>query len=234
MAHMLDRPIWSALTTRHASLAEGGDLARRYRPSIHPFTAMADDSPASLRALEALVGVDDTALIVQTAPIGLSDTFVPVTTASVVQMVAESLPLPTVAPARIETLTQDDATEMLALAEMTKPGPFTLRAQALGTFWGVKSDGRLIAMAGERLKQPGFTELSGVCTHPDFRGRGLGRTLSVFVANQIAARGDMPYLHSYATNADAIALYESIGFRIRKTLNVVIAKRVSTGAEPIS
>jgi predicted GNAT family acetyltransferase len=117
---------------------------------------------------------------------------------------------------------------------LTKPGPFTLQAQALGTFWGVKSDRRLIAMAGERLKQPGFTELSGVCTHPDFRGRGLGRTLSVFVANQIAARGETPYLHSYATNAEAIALYESIGFRIRTTLNVVVARRAANGAEPIS
>jgi predicted GNAT family acetyltransferase len=122
----------------------------------------------------------------------------------------------------------DDAAEMLALAELTRPGPFTLRAQALGTFWGVKSDGRLIAMAGERLKQLGFTELSGVCTHPEFRGRGLGRTLSVFVANQIAARGEVPYLHSYATNADAISLYESIGFRIRTTLNVAIVKRTAT------
>jgi predicted GNAT family acetyltransferase len=225
MAHPLDRPIWSALTTQHASLAEGGDRAKRYQPSIHPFTATLDDSDASLCALAALVATGEDALIVQAAPIVLGDQFVPLTTASAVQMVAEALPLPTVAPARIETLTDDDAAEMLALAELTKPGPFTLRAQALGAFWGIKSDGRLIAMAGERMKQPGFTELSGVCTHPDFRGRGLGQIMSVFVANQIAARGEVPYLHSYATNADAIRLYESIGFRIRATMNVAIVKR---------
>jgi predicted GNAT family acetyltransferase len=225
MAHPLDRPIWSALTTQHASLAKGGDRAKRYQPSIHPFTATLDDSDASLCALAALVATGEDALIVQAAPIVLGDQFVPLTTASAVQMVAEALPLPTVAPARIETLTDDDAAEMLALAELTKPGPFTLRAQALGAFWGIKSDGRLIAMAGERMKQPGFTELSGVCTHPDFRGRGLGQIMSVFVANQIAARGEVPYLHSYATNADAIRLYESIGFRIRATMNVAIVKR---------
>src|SRR6478735_12683563 len=112
MAHMLDNPIWSALTTRHASLAEGGDLARRYQPSIHPFAATLDDSDASLRALEALVATGEDALIVQATPIILGDQFVPVTTASAVQMIAAALPLPTVAPARIETLTHDDAAEM--------------------------------------------------------------------------------------------------------------------------
>jgi predicted GNAT family acetyltransferase len=227
MTHPLDRPVWSALTTRHADLSEGGPLAKRYRLAIHPFTATADDSPASLKALEELVSADEDALVVQTAPIVLGDAFMPVTTATVVQMIADNgVPLPTVAPARIEPLTHDDAQEMLALAVLTKPGPFTLRAQALGSFWGVKDGGRLIAMAGERLKQPGFAELSGVCTHPDFRGRGFGRALSVFVANAIAARGEVPYLHSYATNADAIRLYESIGFRLRATLNVAVAKRV--------
>jgi ribosomal protein S18 acetylase RimI-like enzyme len=226
MTHLLDRPIWSALTTIHAPLAEGGVLAKRYKPSIHPFTATADDSAESFAALEALVAAGDDALIVQTTPIALPDSFSIVTAASVVQMVAENVPLPTVPIARIAPLTPDDAQDMLALAVLTKPGPFTARAQALGAFWGVKSDGRLIAMAGERLKQPGFTELSGVCTHPEFRGQGLGRFMSVFVANMIAARGEVPYLHCYATNADAIRLYESIGFRVRATLNVVVAKRV--------
>lgn len=226
MTHLLDRPIWSALATRHAEISEGSALARRYRPEIHPFTAMADDSPASLAALETLVGRGETALIVQVAPIALGDAFETVTTAMAVQMVADNLPLPTVGPDRIEPLTDADAAEMLALAELTKPGPFTARAQALGRFWGVKNEGRLIAMAGERLKQPGFIELSGVCTHPDCRGHGLGRSLSVFVANAIAAGGDVPYLHSYATNADAIRLYESIGFRLRATMNVTIARRL--------
>lgn len=126
---------------------------------------------------------------------------------------------------RVQRLTRDDAAEMLALALVTKPGPFTLEALSLGDFWGVKIEGRLAAMAGERMKQPGYTELSGVCSHPEFRGGGLGRLLSLFVANRIAARGEVPYLHAYASNTTAIGLYESIGFRLRSMMNVAVVQR---------
>ncbi|MER9404830.1 GNAT family N-acetyltransferase [Mesorhizobium caraganae] len=127
------------------------------------------------------------------------------TTAFGVQMVAEAL-LPAVSEERAQQLTLDDAAEMLALASLTRPGPFTLKALSLGDFWGVKINGRLAAMAGERMKQPGYSELSGVCSHPDFRGGGLGRLLSVFVSNRIMARGEVPYLHAYANNANAIRI----------------------------
>ncbi|TJV11942.1 MAG: GNAT family N-acetyltransferase, partial [Mesorhizobium sp.] len=119
-------------------------------------------------------------------------------TAPGVQMIAER-PLQMVSDERVQRLTRDDAAEMLALALVTKPGPFTLEALSLGDFWGVKIEGRLAAMAGERMKQPGYTELSGVCSHPEFRGGGLGRLLSLFVANRIAARGEVPYRHAYAS-----------------------------------
>jgi len=89
----------------------------------------------------------------------------------------------------------------------------------------VKAGGQLVAMAGERMKQPGYSELSGVCSHPDVRGGGLGRLLSLFVANQIFARGEVPYLHAYATNAGAIKLYESIGFKLRSAINVAVVQR---------
>jgi len=97
----------------------------------------------------------------------------------------------------------------------------------LGNFWGVKRDGVLLAMAGERLKQPGYTELSGVCVHPDAQGSGLGRLMSLFVAGQICARDEQPYLHAYATNARAIALYESLGFRLRSRMNVAMVRRAA-------
>jgi predicted GNAT family acetyltransferase len=114
---------------------------------------------------------------------------------------------------------------MLELATLTKPGPFTMKAQALGDFWGVKENGRLIAMAGERLKLDGMTEVSGVCTHPDFQGKGLGRLMTLYAAGKISARGEQPFLHTYATNAVAIGLYESIGFRLRTRMNVAAIER---------
>lgn len=215
-AHLLDRPIWSALATAHAPLALGGPLARRYPTDIAPFAAARDDDAESLDALAALVAQADEIVL----PAALS----PVATAEVVQMIAQA-PIASPGDPRIEPLTPADAPEMLALATLTQPGPFSLKAQSLGRFWGIRQDGRLVAMAGERLRQPGFTELSGVCAHPDLRGRGLGRTLSLFVSAQIGARGDIAYLHAYAGNDVAIGLYESIGFRQRTPIRLVAAAR---------
>ena len=224
MKHSLDRPIWSALTTRHEAFAEGDGLARRYRPSIVPFAATAADDADSLGALARLLPPRETAVLVQTDEIILPPEISAISTAPLVQMIAEQS-MPAASDERIRQLTKDDAAEMLALASLTKPGPFTLEALSLGDFWGISIDGRLAAMAGERMKQPGYSELSGVCTHPDFRGAGLARLLSVFVAGRIAARGEIAYLHAYDSNAAAIRLYESIGFRLRSMMNMAMVQR---------
>lgn len=217
MSHILDRPIWSALETHHAALAQGGPLARRYLPSVSLFAATRDDRPESLEALRALASPDDTLLVVQSSEVLVPDGMTAVSRAPLVQMMAAE-PLPEMTDPRIERLGEDDAQAMLDLATLTKPGPFTLRAQSLGSFWGIKQDGRLVAMAGERLRQPGYVELSGVCTHPDVRGQGLGRLMSLYVAGVVSARGQRAYLHSYSTNVAAISLYGSIGFKLRSDM----------------
>ena len=227
MKHILERPAWSALTTRHAALSEGGDLARRYQPSIVPFAAARDDSEESLRALGELAGPDESLLVVQADEIVLPRGFGAVSAGFGVQMILRRTP-PKVSDDRIERLTDADAPKMLELATLTKPGPFSLKAQSLGEFFGVKVDGRLIAMAGERMKQDGFTEVSGVCIHPDFQGRGLGKLLSVFMAHRVLERGETPYLHAYATNSAAIGLYESIGFELRSMMNVAVIRAEQT------
>ncbi len=224
MTHVLDRPAWNALNGPHAALAEGGPLARRYRSDIIPFAAASDDRPQSLAALAALPRPGEDMLLAEAGPIALPPGLAVTTTAAVVQMVLTRPPEP-VADARIEPLNGADAEEMLALALLTKPGPFTRGARALGEFYGIRIDGRIAAMAGERMKQVGFAELSGVCSHPDFRGRGLARLLSVFVTHRILARGETPYLHAYTTNRPAITLYETIGFEKRTTLNIAVVRK---------
>jgi predicted GNAT family acetyltransferase len=124
----------------------------------------------------------------------------------------------------ILTLTKEDAPEMLALATLTEPGPFLARTPAMGTFIGIRVGGRLVAMAGERMRFPGYTEVSGVCTHPEFRGRGLARRLSAAVVSGIEARDDQAFLHAWASNHSAIALYESLGFKIRAEVNVAVLR----------
>jgi predicted GNAT family acetyltransferase len=224
MTHPLDRPAWTALNTRHSMFAQGGTLAKRYDPSIVPFAAAGNDDPESLHALTALVPAGDSVVFAQSDRVVLPPGFKATITAEGVQMIATAR-LQRVEDDRIQPLTEADAAEMLALATMTRPGPFTLRAQSLGSFWGIKIGGRIAAMAGERMKQPGLTELSGVCSHPDFRGQGLARLLSLYVADKIFAAGDTPYLHAFATNDAAIKLYESIGFRLRSGMSIVMAKR---------
>ncbi|HEX4693502.1 GNAT family N-acetyltransferase [Sphingomonas sp.] len=107
---------------------------------------------------------------------------------------------------------------MYDLAVLTRPGPYVSRTNQLGDFIGVKLDGRLVAMAGERMAMPGLREVSGVCTHPDFRGRGYAAGLMRIVAARMHARGEVPFLHAYASNTGAIGLYESLGFRHRATM----------------
>ncbi len=136
-----------------------------------------------------------------------------------VQLVLDRLAaVPTTA--EIVPLGPADATEMVALAKLTEPGPFEARTPELGGFVGVRVDGRLVAMAGERMKPEGFTEVSGVCTHPDHRGHGYAAMLSAAVADRIVARGETPFLHAFASNRAAVALYERLGFVLRTPVEV--------------
>jgi predicted GNAT family acetyltransferase len=232
--HPLDRPIWSALTSRHAPFSEGGSLARRYVPSIWPFIAARDDSPESQQALADLVREDESLLLVQAdnivQPPGMAVSIVQppgmvsLSSGALVQMIAER-PSIVEHDSLIEQLHEADAPAMQALAELTKPGPFSPHALNLGEFWGVKENGALVAMAGERMKQDGFTEISGVCTHPDARGRGLARLLSMFMGGRILRRGETPFLHVLTTNTAAISLYQSIGFALRSAMNFAVIWR---------
>lgn len=220
-AHPLDRPIWHSLSTRLSHLAVGGPHALRFAPDIGPLAAARDDSPESLQDLSDLVAEHANVVLLQVGESPLPPRTVAEMTALGVQMVAQKL-VPIEPSGPVEQLTEADAPEMLALATLTKPGPFKARTHQLGGFWGIKENGKLVAMAGERMKLDGFTEVSGVCTHPDVRGRGYAGLLSRTVATQIQNRGETPMLHAFASNTAAISLYESLGFVLRCHVNVTM------------
>jgi predicted GNAT family acetyltransferase len=226
--HVLDRPVWSALASRQATFSRGGDRARRFDPDVAPFAAACDDAPESVTALGELFEPGETAMLLQADALRLPPGLAILSSAAGVQMVADRIARagddPTVARS-MAPLTEADIPAMVALATSTRPGPFSSRTAHLGAFLGVKEEGVLIAMAGERMKQPGFTEVSGVCTAPRARGRGLARALSAAVAARILERGETPYLHAYATNTPAIRLYESLGFRLRREMFVATIGR---------
>jgi predicted GNAT family acetyltransferase len=224
----LDRPAWASLSTHHAPLSEGNSLARRFVPDVNLFASARDDTPAALGALAALVQRDERVLLLQVPAVVVPPGLRAINEAKGVQMVASRqiaggatrAPGAHAALDDVLILSDADAPEMLALATLTQPGPFLARTHVMGRFIGIRIDERLVAMAGERMRFPGFTEVSGVCTHPEFRGRGFARHLSAAVATAIVARGDRPFLHAWKTNHAAIALYEGLGFEQRAEVNV--------------
>jgi predicted GNAT family acetyltransferase len=222
---MLDRPVWSALSTRHLPLSVGSALARRYAADVNLFAAARDDTPAALDALMELVQPGERVFVLQVPDIVVPSGLVQAKAGRGVQMIATRSVRAAGSDDDIVELSDTDAPEMLALATLTEPGPFLARTHLMGTFRGIRIGGRLAAMAGERFRFPGYTEVSGVCTHPDFRGRGLARRLSAAVAARIEARGEQPFLHAWKTNRPAISLYESLGFELRAEVDVKVLER---------
>lgn len=234
--HPLDRPVWSMLTKRQAHLATGDGRALRIDRGYGVFGVAADTGAEAQAALAALIPAGEELWIVEGEAWPLPDGTREVKRAVLAQMVAAGAP-PPARPGEpdIIALGEDDAAEMAALADHAKPGPWGPTTHRYGPFFGIREsgreNGRLLAMAGQRMLMPGMAEVSGVSTWDDCRGRGYARALIGHVMRAMVARGETPFLHSYADNAGAIALYESLGFRIRRQVHVLVIARNGTRAE---
>jgi predicted GNAT family acetyltransferase len=224
MPHPLDHPIWTALTTRHQSLAEGGDHARRYPTAIAPFADMAEMSPRGFANLGAMMLGSEIAVLFTPDPVTAPAEFRVVLAEPGEQMIGTPVDVPA-GDVDILTLGADDVPDMMALTALTKPGPFSARAHELGTFLGIRIGGELVAMAGERMKPADYTEITAVCVHPSHRGRGYGQILLSAVSRQIVARGEIPFLHLFTSNESALALYRRQGMEIRRRLHVTVLQK---------
>jgi GNAT superfamily N-acetyltransferase len=217
--HPLDNPVRASLAGSHAALAEVYRTARRYPADVSPFIAMPDQpDQESWRDVAVLTGGGGVATLVgltTSAPLGWEV----VLEMSGVQMVDSSV-VPAEEPEAVG-LGPSDVPEMLDLVARTKPGPFLPRTIQLGGYLGIRRGGSLVAMAGERLRPPGWTEISAVCTDPEFRGQGFARRLVLAVASGIHRRAESPILHTTASNTNAIRLYESLGFVVRRQVKIV-------------
>jgi predicted GNAT family acetyltransferase len=228
----LDTPVWSALTTRQATLALGDGLARRLDPAYGPFAGTADHSAASLTALSALLSDDDTVALFTPLPFDVPPGLASPIRRPVIQMIATSL-TPGVLGARHPTLPMRaigaaDVPAMTALVDLTKPGPFAARTHEMGRYLGIFDDDRLAAMAGERLLLDGFVEISAVCTDPAYRGRGLAGALVTTLSQAALDRGEIPFLHVFADNEAALRSYLKVGFVVRKPFQVTVLRRAET------
>ncbi|MGV9455006.1 GNAT family N-acetyltransferase [Streptomyces sp. NPDC003635] len=219
--HLLDNAVWAALTGPHARFAQRVGRAARYPADVYAFAALADPAdPAAWADLRTLVGPGTVVRVkpVDRVPAGWEV----VGAGQGVQLVDDGLRAEP-APEAVR-LGPDDVPDILELVARTKPGPFQRRTVDMGTYLGIRHRGRLIAMAGERIRPPGWTEISAVCTDPDHRGRGLATRLIRAVAAGIRARGDVPFLHAAAGNTEAIGLYESLGFTVRRRSTIRLVR----------
>lgn len=212
--HVLDNPIRSSLLGPHAHFAVRYGSVLRYPPDVCPFIALPDEPDAGAWAdLAALVGPNAIAAVSapRIAPPPGWEVVADIPGVQLVDAGVAAEPDPGAV-----VLGPADVPEMLALVERTRPGPFLPRTVEMGTYLGIRHEGELIAMAGERLHPPGWTEISAVCTDARHRGRGLGTRLVRAVVAGIRERGETPLLHAAASNVNAIRLYESLGFALRR------------------
>lgn len=220
---LLDRPVWNALNGRLSTLAVAGGAAVRIDPAYGPFAAARDHGADAAAALVATLRSPDDAI----ALIERDRWDVPSGTqvrneGALLQMVATDPDAAGDPDPRVVRLGEGDVAEMTALAQATEPGPWGPSTHRYGAYYGIRIDGRLAAMAGERMLLPGLAEVSAVCTWPEFRGQGLAAVLTRHVMRGFAARGDRPFLHSYAHNTGAIRLYETLGFAKRAELRLLV------------
>lgn len=220
---LLDNAIWHALGGPQAAFrVPGGRRVRRYEPAFAAFAATERETDEA--ALRAEIPPGAAAILFTSEPLQ-PEGFAREAGGPLLEMLATTPP-PTARRPPFRRLGADDVPAVQALVKLTQPGPFFARTMELGDFFGIFEGGQLVAIAGERLRLPGFAEVSAVATHPDHRGRGYAKVLISAVMESMASRGDRAFLHVWPDNVSAIAAYTALGFLPRRLMHVAMLRRV--------
>jgi predicted GNAT family acetyltransferase len=220
----LDNPIWEALNTKHAHFARVRSQARKFPSEVSVLAGLAEPTPENYAALAALLRPQERVGLFLQNPPDPPAAWTLTGGGPLVQMVyPKEKPVLHICSQALDfvSLTAADVPEMLALTKLTKPGPFNARTHEMGDYLGIRRDGMLAAMAGERLRLPGYTEISAVCTHPEHMGHGYATALVTTLMERICGRGETPILHVRPENP-AIELYKRLGFEERITLQYAV------------
>lgn len=224
--HLLTNPIWQALTTTHARFAEVCGSSRKFLREVSVLAAFPEPTAQNYHSLASLVKPEERVGVFLQFPPDPPAIWTVASTGPLFQMVYEksSPPKARLNGAALLQLAAADVPEMMTLTRLTKPGPFNPRTHEMGDYLGIRNAGTLAAMAGERLRLPGYTEISAVCTHPDHLGHGYATALMTTLMERICNRGEVPFLHVRGDNDRAIQLYERLGFSKRVTLQYAVIR----------
>jgi ribosomal protein S18 acetylase RimI-like enzyme len=220
---LLDNPVYAALCGPHARFAQVRGRVRRYAADVAPFLGLPSPPSAQDWRDAADLLAPGSYAAVRYSGAELPDAWQAVDEFDLVQMIGQrvtGVDCPEAIP-----LGAADVPEMLELVAQTAPGPFLTRTFELGEYLGIRRDGALVAMAGERFHLDGWTEISAICTKPDHRGEGLASQLVGALIAGIELRSERAFLHVLSTNTAAIRLYEELGFRVRQTTRITVVTR---------
>jgi predicted GNAT family acetyltransferase len=217
MSDPLSNPIWHSLSTCHSNFAKGNHLAKRYPEDIGPLAGIPEQTEENWEALKALMVPGQYSVLFLNEPARCAAGLTLTVEFRLEQMICPSSRCLSPSDVKVEELAEADVAEMLTLTALTEPGPFRNRTICLGGYCGIRDQGHVVAMAGRRTAIPGHREVSAVCTHPSYRGRGYGAALVCAVSDGIIAMGELPYLHVRQSNSSAISLYRRLGYEISRT-----------------
>lgn len=226
MPHPLDNPIWNALNTGSAKFSHGDGKCKFIRPDMGFFSGMPSYEKEDINHLHATCTLGQRVILFTPGHIELKDNWLVLNDHDLLQMVCLDDLEFEMTPAPMIDLADQDIPAMIELTGLTKPGPFMERTIDFGGYIGLFEGDRLVSMAGKRLCPDPYVEISAVCTHPDFLGRGLSTRIMKSVIADIRDSGKIPFLHVYPDNFSAVKVYERLGFEARASLRVYLLEKI--------
>jgi ribosomal protein S18 acetylase RimI-like enzyme len=224
MQHVLDNPAWNALVSGNSNLADGTAEIKYFSPEVSPFVGFRENTAQSFAQLYDVAPADRPFGFISPVEAEIPAPWQQMVYIECLQMIHDGRDTD-YPPVALTPLTKEHVPLMLALTKLTNPGPFAERTIEFGHYHGVLDDDKLVAMAGQRMHVFNYAEVSAVCTHPDYLGRGHAKQVLQFQIQRIRAAGEIPFLHVRSDNARAISVYESLGFARRKTIHFYIIKK---------
>jgi hypothetical protein len=228
MEHPLDNPIWNALISGNKNLSQGNEHVKYFSEEVAPFVGMSELTPDEFEILYHFIPFERSVVIIVSKDIEIPKQWTLIEQINALQLVHVNPTTSHTASSELIALQNKDVPQMISLTAMTHPGPFLKRTIEFGNYEGIFNNGELVSMAGQRFHANQYVEISAVCTHPDFHGKGYAGQIIQSQIRKIKASSEVPFLHVRNDNIQAIHLYKSLGFEVRKPMNIYAIQKTDS------